>query len=265
MAPRLSCILALVALGACYETPKPACQFLCGEGDACPTGYECSIEDNRCHLVLAGGNLAECTDDIPDPIDANTPPIDALADAADIDAIVDAFVCATALNPTSDGSAAGLQDLVLSEINPGQYIEVYNNTAAAIDLDTVAYQLYSNPDSVAIAAANVGMNITVPAHGFAELGWPAAFTDTDAGGEVILFVDNQFTDMASIMDFVCWGTNPHSSSKQLAEDANKWDDAAACASALTMGAIHRLATTDGVSAADYDVTAPPSPMTCAPL
>ncbi len=79
-----ACVLAAAA-GACYETPKPACQFLCGEGGACPEGYECDPADTRCHRVESGGGLAECTDELPVIPDAS---IDAeLVDAGPPDAM----------------------------------------------------------------------------------------------------------------------------------------------------------------------------------
>jgi len=267
MAPRLLSVLAALCLAACFETPKPACIFLCGEGGVCPSGYECGSDDNRCHRVDSGGELAECPDELPSidaAIDGTGTPIDAPGADAQVDSMTDSMVCAPALNPTSDGGPAGSQDLVLSEINPGDYIEVYNNTASPIVLDSTTYQLFSDPNSVAIDTAGVGAGITVAAHGYAQLGWPAAFTDTDAGGEVILFADDQFTTATSIMDFVCWGTNPHDSSKALAETAGKWGASGACAGALTMSAIHRLVATAGTAASDYSTVLPASPMTCAP-
>jgi hypothetical protein len=104
--------------------------------------------------------------------------------------------------------------------------------------------------------------VTVPAGGYATVPWPGAFTDVDAGGEVILYKDGNFGSGASIMDFVCWGTNPHGSRKPLAESVGKWSDA--CALAITGGSIHRLPNTDGTTAASYDVSSAPSPMNCVP-
>jgi hypothetical protein len=63
-------------LGAgCFETPKPACAFLCGSDGACPDGYQCQ-PDKVCHLVRSGGRIAEC--DMPLPVDAS---VDAAVDA----------------------------------------------------------------------------------------------------------------------------------------------------------------------------------------
>ena len=271
-------VLAVVFVTACYETPKPACMFLCGEGGACPTGYVCVAEDNRCHRDDPGGPAA-CPDDLPEDEDASVidgavidgDPIDAMTDAEPIDAMlidaepIDALVCPPALNPAADGSSGAPQTLVISEINPGDYIELYNNTASPIDLDLVAFQFCSPFDYAALAT--VGAGVTVPAGGYATVPWPSNFTDVDSGGEVILYADSSFTNGGSIMDFVCWGTNPHDSRKALAEsmDANKWADGAPCVSgSLTMGALHRLVGTDGVDAADYSAALPPSPSNCAP-
>jgi hypothetical protein len=39
---RAALIAALLA--SCYDTPRPECAFLCGEGSACPDGYECASD-----------------------------------------------------------------------------------------------------------------------------------------------------------------------------------------------------------------------------
>ena len=95
-------------LAGCYETPKPACAFLCGAGSACPDGYACSTADNRCHLMESGGTLASCPDQLIDAartidsavaVDAAHPdamPIDATPlDAAPPDAVAS---CSPALS-----------------------------------------------------------------------------------------------------------------------------------------------------------------------
>ena len=82
-------LAALLGAAGCYEAPKPACQFLCGAGDACPTGYGCG-DDNRCHRIEGDGSLAACTEPLPTEDDAATidaSTIDATPiDASDIDA-----------------------------------------------------------------------------------------------------------------------------------------------------------------------------------
>jgi hypothetical protein len=178
----------------------------------------------------------------------------------------DAAVCATDLDPADDGSGAARQALIMSELNPFDYIELYNNTASPIDLDTADYWFCSPFNYCALS--DVGAGVTVPAGGYATVPWPnllncgTNFLDNDTGGEVILYLDSNFANNASIMDFVCWGANPHGTRKSQAEATGKW--VGACDSALANGALHRVVGSDGVSAADYDTAGAASPMNCAP-
>ncbi len=160
------------------------------------------------------------------------------------------------LAPADDGTGVSI-GLVISEIDPGNYIEVYNFTSSNIDLAASTFQLCS-PFSYASVA---GLGVTdVPAKSYATLSWPAAFTDGDAGGEVILYLNGSFGSAASVADFVCWGVNPHGTRKALAESASKWSGS--CAAALTGGAIHRTIGADGTTAAAYDTASAPSPLNC---
>jgi hypothetical protein len=196
------------------------------------------------------------------PVDASPP------DADPPDAHPpDAFVCSPPLAPVSDGSSAARRALVLSEINPGDYLELYNTTPSPIALGSSAYWLASPHDYCGVAMLAPG--VTVQAGGYATVPWPSAtsgcfvgFTDVDAGGEILLYLDSQFSADDHIMDFVCWGTNPHFSRKSQAEATGKWTGP--CAAALTGGAIHRAIGTDGIDASDYDTAAPPTPKDCAP-
>lgn len=168
--------------------------------------------------------------------------------------------CDPALNPLDDGSGAfgavGLPQVVISEIKPGAggYVEYFNTTAAAVNL---APLWLCSPFDYAPAGA-----IMVPAHGYATVPWPVIFSDTPAGGEVILFKSAAFGTSTEILDYVCWGTNPHSSRQAQAIAVGKWSGA--CPGVLTNGAIHRKIGTKGTTAADYDVTKNPSPMNCVP-
>jgi len=275
---------APLVLVACYKTPKPNCTFSCGPGGACPDGYVCGADDNVCHLPLPGGGLATCEHPPPDaaatpdgaidasvadgPVDASVAdgPVDAMPDAAP-DAPIDAtLTCSTTLTITSDGSDAAHQALIISEIDPGSAIELYNNSGATIDLGATQYALFS-ADNFALLA-NLAPTTSIPAGGFANVGWPSAFTDTDAGGEIVLYINatmaSDFADGTKIGDFVCWGTNPHNSVKSLAETNGKWTSAAACAGTLTMSAIQRLTSTTGLDATSYDVASAPTPITCNP-
>jgi len=168
------------------------------------------------------------------------------------------LACDLPLDPVDDGSGI-MADLVISEISPGSHIELFNTTDQPIDLDTSIHQLCSPFDYAAVTGL-VSPGTIVPVGGFVVVGWPASFTDLDSGGEVIVYSDNDFSDSTHILDFVCWGTNPHSSRLGQAESVGKWSGG--CASVLAASAIHRLRSTDGTTIASYDVVSVPSPMTC---
>jgi hypothetical protein len=253
--------LALAPLAGCFSAPTPACAFRCGPGDACPSGYACAADGWCKRDDVDPGYVCEVTPDAAVMIDAST--ADAGPDAATDGGDPDALVCPAPLDPTDDGGGAARQALVLSEVNPGDYVEVYNDTASAMDLDDEAYRLVSGLEVVAIDSAGVGAGITIGAGGYAVLDWPAAFADAvDGGGEVMLYLDATVSDDDKIMDFVCWGTAQADSRKADAEAGGKWTAAAACADALADGAIHREIGTTGLSADDYDVDDAPSPVTC---
>jgi len=199
--------------------------------------------------------------------DDGTPSADAAnnnADAANNTAdaplpSADASICANDLSPIADGTDV-TADLVMSEISPGNHIELYNSTTSAIALSGVAHQLCSPFAYRSLSA--IAPTVTVPPKGFAVIPWPSSFTDVAAGGEVILYKDGSFTNGESILDFVCWGTNPHGSRKALAEEAlvGKWGGA--CAAAITGGSIHRNMNSAGTGSGDYDVASPQSPVNC---
>lgn len=188
----------------------------------------------------------------------NNPTIDASNNTPDsMQATADAATCATDLAPTDDGTGV-TADLVMSEISPGNYIELYNSTDSPINLGSVTHQLCHFPSYRALSIE--APQVTVPPKGFALIPWPNNFSDTAAGGEVVLYKDGSFDSQTSLLDFVCWGNAPGTMRKDLAEMIGKWSGA--CAPALTNGAIHRNMATDGTSAADYDVSSAGSPINC---
>lgn len=179
--------------------------------------------------------------------------------APTIDAVprLDAIACTTDLAPTDDATGITV-DLLISEIDPGGFIELYNNTDQPIALANVSHQLCSPFDYRSLAT--LGPDVIIGPGGFATLPWPAGFDDVDAGGEVILYTDLAFTFDDHIVDFICWGTNPHGSRLTQADNVNKWTGD--CAAAITGGSIHRVMSTDGTTAASYDVAGAPSPTDC---
>lgn len=170
--------------------------------------------------------------------------------------------CAASLDPLDDGTdlpPGGIPDIIISEIKPGEYIEVFNASVDAVDLSFVPWQ-WCAP----FQYQPVAMPVIVPTGGYVKLDWPTFFTNpTETNGEVILFKDFFFSSDTSVLDFVCWGSP--SPTRRLTQGAGSGKWSGLCAPSIpTGGAIHRISGTDGTSAASYDVTAPPSPMTCVP-
>jgi hypothetical protein len=278
---------AAFAVAGCYKTPNPNCTFQCGAGGACPTDYTCG-PDNICHL-MTGSGLAACGVQFDDaaavdssqadakPIDgkpADASPIDAHVDAkvdakvdahvdAKVDANVDANLC-PAITIMDDGSqAGGGQDLVISLVQPntGGQIELFNTTAADIVLNSSHYQLVV-PGTTALDLTTSG--VTVKAHGYATVAWPAGFGDESSGGELVLYGNDAGRLPADIRDFVCWDTDGNGmSAKADAQTANKWSTATpACAAAITGTALERKTAKTGTLGADYDATSTRAPRNC---
>ena len=166
-------------------------------------------------------------------------------------------VCAPKLGPADDGTGIPVS-LVFSEIRPGSYIEFYNPSAVPVALGSGNLWLCS--PFLYVALAVLAPRTTVPAEGYAVVAWPTSFTDTTAGGEMQLYAGSDFFNSNTIVDFVCWGSNPHDSRKGQAESVGKWSGA--CAGVLTNGSIHRVAGSTGTTAASYDVSSIASPNTC---
>jgi hypothetical protein len=150
------------------------------------------------------------------------------------------------LDPLDDGSGAlgaiGLPALVISEVNPGEYIELFNTTASDITLPSV-YWLCSS----FVYAQSAG---TIPAGGYATIPWPANFTHvTDAVGEMMLYDSGLFGTSTDILDYIIWGA-PALNRKGQATAVGKWTGANL--TALTGGAVHRKIGVKGTGAADYE-------------
>ena len=75
-------LLLLLALGACYDTPRPDCAFLCGPEEGCPEGYSC--DEGWCKLDTAPDAL-ECGDPLLDasPLEEADAGLDAATPDAD--------------------------------------------------------------------------------------------------------------------------------------------------------------------------------------
>lgn len=156
------------------------------------------------------------------------------------------------LDPVPDGGT--VPDLIISAIDPGEWIEVFNPNDTPFDFDAsngdlcepFAYRRFD-----AIAPGTV-----LPPLSYARLPWPANFTQSsDAGGQIIIYNVAAGHAQDNIADFVCWGTGDGDRKSQ-AEAVGKWTGA--CAPAISPGqTIRRLVTTTGTDATAYDTNAPP--------
>ena len=233
-----------------------------GSSDAGPSDAGTSPDDAGSAEDDAGapdaGSLDAGADDDAGASDAG------VSDAGSDAGPADAGTCSPALVVLDDGTGAsgavGLPSLVISEIDPGSFIELFNTTGADIALSGSSMQLCS-PFSYAALSSLAG-GVTVPAGGYAELPWPSTFSDVDAGGEVILYASGSFGADTAILDFVCWGTDPHGTRMSQAVAVGKW--VGPCAAAIGAGdSLVRVTATTGTNAASYS-TATPTPETCAP-
>jgi hypothetical protein len=159
------------------------------------------------------------------------------------------------LEPLDDGTEFHpLPALVISEVDPGNHVELFNTTANDIVLPNI-YWLCSNLLYAQVAG-------TVPAGGYLTVVWPANFTrSNNTSGEMILYDSSDFLADDDIMDYVIWGS-PTFNRKGQAIAVGKW--VGANLTALAGGAVHRKIGVAGTVAADYDNTSAPSPLNCTP-
>ncbi len=227
-----------------------------------------------CLLATLPLTLAACGDDGGDngggdPIDAAAPQIDAPnvvpIDAAMADANLD---CAEQLAPLDDGSdgqsADSLPVIVISEVKPNDYVEVYNTTETPVSFtaDLAGWQWCSLPVPSGRYRLVSGDNVTVPGLSYIRLDYPLGTTDAD-NGEISIYINSGYGTSANLIDYVCWGdpSSVGTSRKVTAEGAAKW--LGDCTAAIPAnGSLHRLIGTTGTTLADYDVTLGPSPQTC---
>ncbi len=159
-------------------------------------------------------------------------------------------------SPDLEPKEANPPALIISEVSPGNHIELFNTTGDPIDLGTVAQQLSSAPIYLSVASLAGGQ--TVEGREFVTIAWPEAFSDTDAGGEIALFRGPAGSENATrIDDFLAWGINPHDSHLSLAQSTGKWEGSSA--PSLVRNSISRIPQTVGNGSAAYDTTRPASP------
>ncbi len=244
-------------LTGCYDTPRPTCGFTCGANGACPDGYSCN-GFGRCQVTSAAEDECPGVDAMPAAVDARVDTPDARVDAP-IDA--PPSLCPD-LDPASDGS--GRQALLIAEISPTVFLELFNDTAAPIALAEGGWALQARAATYLLA--ELATAVIVPAHGYATVPWPAALGSGDAGGELALYsgiaAAPDFDDATKLVGYACWGTDAEIARKPLAETAGKWTGA--CAAALTMSALRRKPAVAGTAAAHFDTALAADPTNCEP-
>ncbi|MCO6458152.1 MAG: hypothetical protein J5I93_22840 [Pirellulaceae bacterium] len=147
--------------------------------------------------------------------------------------------------------------LVISEIRPGEAIELFNGSYQPLALDDVNWQLVAGSQRRAISAMASGQ--VVNARGYVELAWPAEFAGSDGGGELLLYGQPgaDLNDPNQVRDFVAWGTPLAGSRIELARGSGRWSGDPA--PALAQGSIQRRVATFGQSASDYETQTAPTP------
>ena len=147
--------------------------------------------------------------------------------------------------------------LILSEIVPGEYIELYSSEFTEVDLETVDQVIVSGQQHISVSDLASGQ--TIPARGYLQLPWPAGMTASSASGEFVLYsdADSGFDIARKIDDFVAWGELKLDSRIELAREVGKWIGPPD--GTLDEGAIQRIPGTLGDEVHSYDNHRPSTP------
>ena len=156
-----------------------------------------------------------------------------------------------------DSTELIIPDLIVSEIVPNQYVELYNSAYQEVDLSSVNQFLVSG--SHAVKVADLAGNQTIPARGYRQLGWPEGMSMSTQSGEMVLFRDdaNGLRDFTKIDDFVAWGDTRPDSLIELAVQAGKWTGPPD--GTLDIDTIQRIPGTLGDEVHSYDNHRPSTP------
>ncbi|MFW6067560.1 MAG: hypothetical protein ACOC97_04420 [Myxococcota bacterium] len=150
---------------------------------------------------------------------------------------------------------------IISEVRPGEYVEVFNPTDATFTFAS-GDQVCQFPSYTAMSGLTDRTDVA--AGGYVVLDWPAGWSTADA--ELALYTDivtpaTDFADASKIRDYVCWGG--HSGGRMdVAASAGIWSGDCV-ASPGGEESLHRIAETDGTGAASYEA-GPPSMLECTP-
>lgn len=178
-------------------------------------------------------------------------------DAADPTACV-----APDLDVQDDGTTQGHESIVISEINPGDYVELFNRTDQPVDVAMLTDHQWCSFPSYRPVRDDA---ITIPGKGYATIPFPTS-GQNDTDGELVLYATGSYMTGTDVLDYVCWG-NGETLRRGTAEGnpagSNKWNGGCV-ASIPAGGSLHRIAGNNGKDVAHYEVTANNTPETCAP-
>jgi hypothetical protein len=182
--------------------------------------------------------------------------------AGEVDAPGPTPCVAPDLDVQDDGTSQGHASVVISEINPGDYVELFNRTDQPVDVATLTEHQWCSYPSYRPVRDDV---ITIAAKGYATIPFPTT-GQSDADGELVLYASASYTTGTEVLDYVCWGNGE--TIRQIPAQgnptgSNKWNGGCV-ASIPDGGSLHRIAGNNGKDVAHYEVNANNTPETCAP-
>lgn len=168
-----------------------------------------------------------------------------------------------ALAPTA--GARPVPDVIISEIAPGQGIELYNTTDRAIDLAMARlYLCASFVYTQAIGSGNPPLTekTSIPPRGYLKVSWPSEFETVASAmaGEMLLYRGSTVPTASNVMDYVCWGSFTGGRKTMAAGGMVLYPGD--CTPAMASGSLHRKAGTNGEGPDSYDHEAAPDLADC---
>jgi hypothetical protein len=196
------------------------------------------------------------------PDASNGPLPDADPDAPDAVPLPDAEplpACAEDLGTQDDGSSANETNpnIVISEVDPGEFIELYNAGSGTVMLSATGYRWCNNRN---YSTGFTAHNFTIPAGGRRVIEWPGG-NGSETNGDVSIYANGSFTIGSSILDYVCWGNAGSPNRNSEANLVGKWSGN--CADSIPAGgSLVRRANREGIQASDYETQNTPDPEDC---
>ena len=150
-----------------------------------------------------------------------------------------------------------IPELLISEIVPGDYIEMYNTSfTESVDLGSADQVLVSGSFEADIASLT---DEVMAPRSYHKFDWPPELSMSWESGELVLFRDNElgYDSGPNIDDFVAWGEEIEYSRIDLARRFQQWEGEPD--GTLDLGAIQRIPGTIGNESHSYDNHRPSTP------